>query len=115
MCQPLVKTLLEVTRSDPASAAQMLWAESEGKRRTRKMIQGRKRRGRLLCASGQDCGKVTLPFSKFCLERECVPDEYTVSITSLINFLPLKNTYKLDLRPKPAINDSTILYCRSVM
>jgi len=68
--KPLVKTMLAAAKSDPASAAYVLW--SKKRRDCPLLYKGRRRRrGNLFCASGKSCGNIALPFSKFCLSREC--------------------------------------------
>lgn len=62
--EPVVKILLESAKQDPASAASSLCCKNGVS------LAGTKPRKVLLCARGKDCGKRTLPFSKYCLQRE---------------------------------------------
>lgn len=69
--EPVVKTLLAAAKCDPAGTAHALWSRSrDGVTHVRVLRKGRGKRS-LQCAKGKDCGEVTLPFSKYCLQREC--------------------------------------------
>lgn len=65
---PVVKTLLATARKDPAGVANAVCYS----RINRMDLVKIKRRRKLICAYGSDCGQVTLPFSKYCLHRECM-------------------------------------------
>lgn len=62
--EPVVKRLLQSAKQDPASTASSLCC------RNGVTLTGVRQRKVLLCARGKDCGKRTLPFSKYCLQRE---------------------------------------------
>jgi hypothetical protein len=64
--EPVVKVLLASAKRDPASTANVLCCSTNNKT----TISGTKRRRVLLCGHSKGCGKVTLPFSKYCLQRE---------------------------------------------
>ena len=64
--QAVIKTLLEVAKVDPASAAHALLGSGEEGN-----IVAVRPRSRLRCSSGRECSSVTLPYSKYCLQREC--------------------------------------------
>lgn len=63
--EPVVKILLANAKRDPASAASAVCCSNN-----KLTLAGTRPRRRLLCAHGKECGKVTLPFSKYCLQRE---------------------------------------------
>lgn len=61
-----IKSLLTAARKDPASAAYVISSNTT----SREHISVTRQWAKLKCAVGQDCGQVTLPFSRFCLQRE---------------------------------------------
>ena len=63
--EPVVKNLLAAVKVDPASAAYVLRSSVRDGPSLAVVRKCRK----LRCA-GKNCGEVTLPFSKFCLQRE---------------------------------------------
>ena len=64
--EPVIKTLLEAAKTDPASTAHAL-LDSNGEEGNLVVM---KKRNKLKCRSGRDCGSVTLPYSRYCLQRE---------------------------------------------
>ena len=64
--ETVVKTLLKAAKTDPASTAHAL-LDSSGDGGNLVVI---KKRHKLKCSSGQDCNSASLPYSKFCLQRE---------------------------------------------
>ena len=61
--QPVVQTLLKVAKVDPACAAHTLLGEGGE-------LVAQKPRQQLRCSSGKNCRSVTLPYSRYCLERK---------------------------------------------
>lgn len=66
--EPVVKTLLAAAKRDPASTAHALLSRKGVG--TNLAADIRRQRTGLLCANGVQCRKVTLPYSKFCLDRK---------------------------------------------
>ncbi len=67
--KPVVKTLLKAAKTDPASVAHVLLGHNEEEGSLVVM----KKRHKLQCSSGKDCASVTLPYSRYCLQREFYP------------------------------------------
>ncbi len=63
--EPVVKILLRTAKGDAASAASTLYCKG------RSLVELKQRRT-LLCANSVKCGEVTVPFSKYCLQREWI-------------------------------------------
>lgn len=77
--EPVVKILLESAKRDPASAANALCCRNGA------TLTGIKQRGVLLCAHGKECGKVTLPFSQYCLQREFLNEDRCLVVVCSLN------------------------------
>ena len=73
--EPVVTSLLAASRRDPAHSAYLLQSYS---RDVSPNIAVIKPVGKAICGvratsgGGRDCRQITLPFSKFCLQRKCM-------------------------------------------
>lgn len=64
--ETVVKTLLVAAKTDPANTAHAL-LESHGEDEN---LVASKKHSQLKCVSRSDCNQVTLPYSRYCLQRE---------------------------------------------